>query len=285
MSLTSLSARLTRRSRSNFYYAFLALPRPRREALYAVYAFCRTVDDIADQGGDLDAARVALRRWREEVACCYASGAEPEHPIARQLAEAVRAFPIPRTALEAIIEGCEMDLSHVVYATAEELYPYCYRVASAVGLCCIEIFGYTDPRAREYAVSLGTALQLTNIIRDVGADARAGRVYVPRAELEEFGVGVEDLVAGRYSDAFVRLMARQTERARRFYRAAREAYPGADARALVPAEIMARIYGALLEEIERRRFRVFGDRVTLPTRRKVAIALRCWASARFARAA
>jgi phytoene synthase len=285
VSLASLSARLTRRSRSNFYYAFLALPRPRREALYAVYAFCRTVDDIADLGGDLDAARAALVRWREEVARCYAAGPGPEHPIARQLAEAVRAFPIPRAALEAIIEGCEMDLSQVVYATAEDLYPYCYRVASAVGLCCIEIFGYTDPRAREYAVNLGTALQLTNIIRDVGADARAGRVYVPRADLAEFGVAVEDLVAGRYTDAFVRLMERQAERARRFYGAARATYPAADARALVPAEIMGRIYGALLDEIERRRFRVLGDRITLPARRKVAIALRCWAAARFARAA
>ena len=285
MSLTSLSARLTRRSRSNFYYAFLALPRPRREALYAVYAFCRTVDDIADQGGDLDAARAALWRWREEVARCYATDSGPEHPIARQLAEAVRAFPIPRAALEAIIEGCEMDLSHVVYATAEDLYPYCYRVASAVGLCCIEIFGYTDPRARDYAVSLGMALQLTNIIRDVGADARAGRVYLPRRDLAQFGVGVEDLVAGRYSDAFVRLMESQTARARAFYRAAREAYPVADARALVPAEIMGRIYGTLLDEIERRRFRVFDERVTLPAHRKVAIALRCWAAARFASAA
>ena len=285
MSLTSLSARLTRRSRSNFYYAFLTLPRARREALYAVYAFCRTVDDIADLGGDPDTARAALQRWREEVARCYAPGPGPEHPIARQLADAVRAFPIPRVALEAIIEGCEMDLSHVVYAIADELYPYCYRVASAVGLCCIEIFGYTDPRAREYAVSLGTALQLTNIIRDVGTDARAGRVYVPREDLARFGVAVEDLVVGHHTEAFVRLMERQTERARGFYRAAREAYPVADARALVPAEIMGRIYGALLDEIERRRFRVFGDRVTLPARRKVAIALRCWASARFARAA
>ena len=285
MSLTSLSARLTRQSRSNFYYAFLALPRPRREALYAVYAFCRTVDDIADQGGDPDAARAALGAWREEVARCYGPGPGPEHPIARQLAEAIRAFPIPRAALEAIIEGCEMELSQVVYATAEDLYPYCYRVASAVGLCCIEIFGYTDPRARDYAVHLGMALQLTNIIRDVGADARAGRVYLPRQDLAQFGVGVEDLAAGRYSDAFVRLMESETARARDFYRAAREAYPAVDARSLVPAEIMGRIYGALLDEIARRRFRVFGERVTLPARRKVAIALRCWAAARFARAA
>jgi len=160
-----------------------------------------------------------------------------------------------------------------------------YRVAAAVGLCCIEIFGYTDPRAKEYAVHLGTALQLTNIIRDVGADARAGRVYIPQADLRTFGVTVDDLRQGRYSDAFVRLMTHEAERARRCYRAARAAFPEADARSLVPAEIMGRIYLALLEEIEARRFHVFAERVSLPARRKVVIALRCWAVGRLARRA
>jgi phytoene synthase len=282
VSLGSLSATLTRKSRSNFYYAFLTLPRARRDALYAVYAFCRTVDDVADLGRDPVAQRAGLARWREDVARCFERGDEPVHPIARQLKTAVAVYPIPRTALEAIIEGCEMDLERVRYETAEDLYPYCYRVASAVGLCCIEIFGYTDPRAREYAVNLGTALQLTNIMRDVGVDAAAGRVYVPQRDLKEFGVTEDDLREGRDSEAFVRLMARQAERARGFYAAARASYPAADARALVPAEIMGRIYGALLEEIEARRFRVFGQRVTVPTRRKVAIALRCWAAARLA---
>jgi phytoene synthase len=154
-------------------------------------------------------------------------------------------------------------------------------VASAVGLCCIEIFGYTDPRAREYAVNLGTALQLTNIMRDVGADARAGRVYVPQEDLRKFGVTTEDLRAGRYSDEFVSLMRHQAARARQFYRAARDAFPTADARSLVAAEIMGRIYRALLDEIEARGFRVFEERVTVPTGRKLAIALRCWASVRF----
>src|SRR5438132_12823045 len=202
--ITDLTARLTRKSRSNFYYAFLTLPRPRREALYAVYAFCRTVDDIADLGGERGVAppaqRRELQRWREDVARCYEPGAVPDHPIALRLQAAVRAYPIPRAALEAIIDGVEMDLDRVAYETADDLYPYCYRVASAVGLCCIEIFGYTDPRARDYAVQLGTALQLTNIMRDVGVDARAGRVYVPRQDLKEFGVGEEDLIEGRYSD-------------------------------------------------------------------------------------
>ncbi len=282
MSLASLSSRVTRRSRSNFFFAFLALPRRRRDALYAVYAFCRTVDDIADLGSDPSAQRAGLARWRADIVRCYDGGAV-EHPIARQLAAAVRAFGLPRAALEAIVDGCEMDLTHATYETAEDLDPYCYRVASAVGLCCIEIFGYTDPRARQYAVSLGMALQLTNIIRDVGADARNGRVYVPQTDLRRFGVTNEDLRAGRYSDAFVALMAHQAARARGFYADARAAFPSVDARPLVPAEIMGRIYYALLEEIEARRFRVFDERVTLPARRKAAIALRCWAGARVAR--
>ena len=147
-----LAARLTRKSRSNFYYAFLALPKGRRDALYAVYAFCRTVDDVADLGGERGAVAADQRRelaqWRHEVALCYAPDGVPAHPIARSLRDAVRAFAIPRDALLAIIDGVEMDLDRVRYETAEDLYPYCYRVASAVGLCCIEIFGYTDPRAR-----------------------------------------------------------------------------------------------------------------------------------------
>ena len=285
MSLTGLSSRVTRKSRSNFYYAFLALPRARREALYAVYAFCRTVDDIADLGTDAAAQRAGLAAWRRDIARCYESGAAPEHPIARQLAGAVREFGLPRGALEAIVEGCEMDLQRSTYETFEELVPYCYRVASAVGLCCIEIFGYTDPGARDYAVSLGMALQLTNIIRDVGADARGGRIYVPQQDLRTFGVSAEDLRAGRYGDAFVRLMTAQAARAREQYATAWAAFPAADARSLVPAEIMGRIYFALLGEIEARRFRVFDERVALPARRKAAIALRCWMSGLLSRVA
>ena len=283
MSLGSLSATLTRRSRSNFYYAFLTLPRARRDALYAVYAFCRTVDDVADLGRDPGVQRAELARWRADVARCFEPGPPPGHPIARQLAAAVRAYPIPRAALEAIIDGCEMDLERVRFETAADLYPYCYRVASAVGLCCIEIFGYTDPGARDYAVKLGTALQLTNIVRDVGADARDGRVYLPQQDLRQFGVTEDDLVAGRYGERFVKLMEHQAARARQFYAAAAAAYPIADARSLIAAQIMGGIYRALLDEIEARRFAVLGERITLPARRKVAIALRCWAAARLRR--
>jgi phytoene synthase len=284
MSVADLASRLTRRSRSNFYYAFLTLPRPRREALYAVYAFCRIVDDIADLGvdgvADPAAQHAGLAEWRREIARCYEPGEAPRHPIARQLATAVRAFNLPREALEAIIDGVEMDVDGVAFEKTEDLYPYCYRVASAVGLCCIEIFGYTDPRARQYAIDLGAALQLTNILRDVGADARVGRVYLPREDLRAHAVTPDDLRAGRYDDAVLAVLRAQAARAREYYRRAERGFPRVDGRSLVPARIMGAIYETLLEEIEGRRFQVFDARITVPTRRKVAIALRCWASAR-----
>ena len=284
MSVADLASRLTKRSRSNFYYAFLTLPRPRREALYAVYAFCRIVDDIADLGvdgaADPAAQHAGLAEWRREVARCYEAGGAPEHPIARQLAAAVRAFNLPREALEAIIDGVEMDVDGVAFEKAEDLYPYCYRVASAVGLCCIEIFGYTDPRARQYAIDLGMALQLTNILRDVGADARVGRVYLPREDLRAHGVTPEDLRAGRYDDAVLAVLRAQAARAHEYYQRAEREFPRVDSRSLVPARIMGAIYEALLHEIEARRFQVFGERITVATRRKVGIALRCWAGAR-----
>jgi phytoene synthase len=272
-------SRLTRKSRSNFFYAFLCLPKRQREALYAVYAFCRIVDDAVDVGQDRAAQRKELERWRAEIAQVF--GGRPEHPAAQRLQEAVKIFPIPREALEEIIAGVEMDLERSAYATFEDLYPYCYRVASAVGLCCIEIFGYTDARAREYAVNLGVALQLTNIMRDVQPDALAGRVYLPHEDLERFGVTADDLAAGRYAPAFVRLMEYQAARARAYYERAWAALPRADQRTLFAAEIMGRTYFALLETIERRRFRVFGGRVSVPTPRKLGIALRCWVQSRW----
>jgi len=271
-------SRLTRKSRSNFFYAFLCLPRAQREAIYACYAFCRIVDDAVDLGQDREAQRQELQRWRDEIGRVYEG--RPEHPAGQRLQVAVRRFPIPRAALEEIIAGVEMDMDHPTYETFEDLRPYCYRVASAVGLCCIEIFGYSDPRTREYAVNLGIALQLTNILRDVQADARVGRVYLPQADLRRFGVTAEDLAAGRYTPQFVDLMTFEAARARDYYQRAWAALPAADARRLFAAEIMGRTYFALLRAIEARRFHVFGRRVTLPTARRVAIALRAWLGSR-----
>lgn len=275
-------ARLTRKSRSNFFYAFLCLPRAQREAIFACYAFCRIVDDAVDLGQDRAAQRAELGRWRDEIARVYEG--RPEHPAGQRLQVAIRRFPIPRATLEEIIAGVEMDMDHPTYETFDALYPYCYRVASAVGLCCIEIFGYSDPRAREYAVNLGIALQLTNILRDVQADALAGRVYLPQADLRRFGVSAEDLARGRYTPEFVRLMTFEAGRAHDYYQRAWAALPAADAGRLFAAEIMGRTYFALLRAIEARRFDVFGGRVSLSTYRRVAIALRCWLGSRWSRA-
>ena len=272
MNAAERTAILARRSGSNFYYSFLFLPRRKREAMYALYAFCRTVDDAVDQGPpNPGEQRRILAEWRGELRRAYEG--HPSQPIAVHLAEVVRAFPIPRQHLEAILDGVEMDIDKRRYATFEELFEYCYRVAAAVGLASIEIFGYTDPRARDYAVNLGVALQLTNILRDLKTDAERGRIYLPLDELRRFGYGEEDLFHGRYTPAYLSLVRFQTDRSQASYRAARAALPRIDRRRLAAAEIMGAIYRALLTEIEARQFRVFEERVRLSTPRKVAIAL------------
>ena len=276
-------SRLTRKSRSNFFFAFLLLPRAQREAIFAVYAFCRIVDDTVDVGGDRAAQRAALERWRGEIARVF-EGA-PEHPAAQRLQEVIGLFPIPRSALEEIIAGVEMDLDRSSYETFEALYPYCYRVASAVGLCSIAIFGHTDPRARDYAVNLGIALQLTNILRDVQPDARMGRVYLPQEDLRRFGVTAADLREGRYTPRFVELMTWEAARAHDYYARAWRALPLVDQRRLFAAEIMGYTYFALLRAMEARRFQVFGERVTVPALRRIGIALSCWAGSRLRRPA
>jgi phytoene synthase len=274
-------SRLTRKSRSNFFYAFLCLPRPQREAIYAVYAFCRIVDDAVDLGGERAEQRAELRRWREEIARVYEG--VPAHPAAQRLQAAVRDFPVPRGALEEVLAGVEMDLLQHSYETFDDLRVYCERVASAVGLCCIEIFGYTDPRARDYAVDLGIALQLTNILRDLGEDARAGRVYLPQEDLRRFGVTPEELAAAHYTPRFLELARFEARRAREYYTRAWAAFPAQDRTRLFAAEIMGRTYWALLEAMEAREFRVLDGRVALPTWRRMVIALSCWLGARTGR--
>jgi phytoene synthase len=276
MNAADLTAKLTRKSGSNFYYSFLFLPRPQREAIYALYAFCRSADDAVDTGGGgAGEQRRVLAEWRSELGRVY--GGTPAHPIGVELARAVRAFPIPRPHLEAILEGVEMDIDRRRYATFEELYEYCYRVAAAVGLACIEVFGYSDPRARDYATNLGVALQLTNILRDLRTDAERGRIYLPQEELRRFGYPEDDLLRGRYTQPFLELMRFQADRTHAYYRAARAALPRPDRRRLLAAEIMGVIYHALLRTIERRQFRVFEQRVRLSTPRKLALALATFA--------
>jgi len=268
---------ITRRSASNFYYAFRLLSPPQRRSLYAVYAFCRFVDDIADDEGRAQPA-LLLQRWRDEVALVY-DGA-PSHPISRALADTVRRYPLERRHFLDLIAGVESDLRRKRYASFDELYEYCYRVASTVGLLCIEIFGYRSPAARDYAVDLGIAFQLTNILRDVLEDARRGRVYLPLEDLERFGCDESELLSGRYSPRVAALMAFECGRARAYYLRARGSLDRADRASLAPAEAMRLIYERLLDRIEARHFDVFGPRITLPRYEKVTLALAAWGLSR-----
>ena len=237
-------AEIARASSSNFYYAFMLLPAERRRALHAVYAFCRFIDDIADDEVIGDAVAL-LARWREEVDRVY--GGTPTRAISRALADSARHFNIPREHFEEIIAGVEMDLTRKRYASFEELRLYCYRVASAVGLICIEIFGYTNPAARLYAEKLGIAFQLTNIMRDVKEDGARGRIYLPQEDLARFDVSEEEILHSVYSPNFVRLMEFEAARAQEFYREAGAALPAEDRSSLLTAEAMRLIYGALLD--------------------------------------
>ena len=280
---------VTRKSSSNFYHAFRLLSSDRHKALCALYAFCRFMDDIADQSESSLAQSASnsrreqlsalLSTWREELRHCYAG--TPRHPISQALADVVQRFPIRQEYLAGIIDGVEMDLSRTRYATFDELYEYCYRVASLVGLACIEIFGYRRPSTREYAVNLGIGFQLTNIIRDVGEDAQRGRIYLPAEDLARFGYSEGDLFAGFYNEAFVRLMMFEGERAREYYHTALKHFASEDRRSLVAAEAMRLIYARLLDALAERQFHVFGTRVTLTSTCKARLALTAWVRGRF----
>jgi phytoene synthase len=264
-------------SGSSFYYSFLYLPRERRRAITALYAFCREVDDVVDETADAQLAATKLAWWRQEVDLLYAG--KPQHPVARALQPAVAAYGITAARLNEIIDGMAMDLTQTRYLDFAALERYCYHVAGVVGMLSAGIFGYSDARTLEYARALGTAFQLTNIIRDVGEDARNNRIYLPIADLQRFGVGAADLLQARHSEAFVALMRFQAERARRFYAEALAALPAADRRAQRPGLIMAAIYSALLEEIERDGFQVLHGRTSLTPLRKFWIAWKTWLSA------
>jgi len=280
---------ITRRSSSNFYYAFRLLSSERHNALCALYAFCRFMDDIADQpdaivpspnGGERKERLAALlHAWREELRRCYAGA--PQHPISQALADTVQRFPIQQEHLAGIIDGVAMDLSYARYQTFDDLYDYCYHVASLVGLACIEIFGYHNLGSRDYAVNLGIAFQLTNILRDVGEDARHGRIYLPEEDIVRFGYSAQEFKAGVYNDAFVRLMTFEGERAREYYHRAIRNLASEDLRALAAAEAMRLIYNRLLDALVARRFDVFATRVTLTPSCKVGLALRAWVRGRF----
>jgi phytoene synthase len=267
---------------TSFYYSFLVLPARKRAAIVAVWDFCRAVDDAVDEAPAGRSAAEVLH-WRDEVARCFDGGA-PATPQGRALQPLIAEFDLPRSAFEALVEGVEMDLHGRRYGTFEDLYEYCIRVASAVGLMCVRVFGCQDAGSRQYAIDLGVALQLTNILRDVPGDLALGRVYLPTDDLERFGVTEADLRdeaghAGRgvRSAKVKALLAFEAQRARAYYARADAALPRADARRLVAARIMGNIYRGILDRIERAGYDVFTAVIRVPRPRRALIAAGTWA--------
>jgi len=264
-------------SGSSFYYSFLFLPPPQRRAITALYAFCREIDDVVDECSDPSIAAAKLVWWRTEVAALY--GGAPHHPVTRALAPLAAPFGITQAHLNEILDGMEMDLRQARYADFGALERYCYHVAGVVGVLAVGIFGYANAQTLRYAETLGTAFQLTNIIRDVGEDAHKNRIYLPLDELQRFEVAPGDILAGRHTDAFGRLMDFQVQRAQGYYDRALALLPNEDRRAQRPGLVMAAIYRTLLGEIRRDGCRVLAHRVALTPLRKLWIAWRTWVAA------
>ncbi len=256
--------------KTSFYYSFLVLPAAQRRAIVSVWDFCRAVDDAVDE---LPAGDLAI--WRDEIERCYGRGA-PDTPQGRALQPHIRAFDLPRQAFEDVIDGVEMDLVRNRYETFDELFEYCRRVASAVGLICIRIFGCTSAAAADYALNLGVALQLTNILRDLSSDLERGRLYLPLEDLRACGCSIDDLAAGALSEPARRVIAFECRRAREYYERAVAVRPEAERRRLVAAEIMRAVYFETLRRIERSGYDVFSVRARVPRPRQALIALREW---------
>ena len=264
--------------KTSFYYSFLVLPAAQRRAIVAVWDFCRAVDDAVDEepcSNGLPAGREAVAFWRNELRACY-EGGQPQTSEARALQPLVRSFDLPRQAFADVIDGVAMDLDRSRYETFDELFEYCRRVASAVGMICIRIFGCTNPASDAYALNLGVALQLTNILRDIKGDLARGRVYLPLSDLRAHGCTVDDLAKGALTPALRTLLAFECDRARSFYQRAVEVRPADDRPKLIAAEIMRAVYFETLRRIERSGYDVFTTRTRLPRPQQAAIALRQW---------
>jgi 15-cis-phytoene synthase len=272
-----VSQSITRKSASNLALAFVLLPRPRREGMSVLYAFCRQVDDIADSESlPLEERRILLGSWREDLrrAC---EGGVPRLPVNRELQPIIQRYRLPFTLFDELMKGVEMDLDIKRYATWADLEQYCYRVASVVGLLSIEVFGYRHPACRDYAVALGQALQLTNILRDVRTDAARDRIYLPAEEMERCGVTAEEVLRCDFSPRYRDLAQRVAGRARAFYRQARTTLPEEDRRSMIAAELMGSVYWRLLQQLEARQFNVWGaSPVRVSRSRKLFLILRTW---------
>lgn len=261
-------------SGSSFYYSFRFLPQKKRQAITAFYAFCREVDDVVDECSDPHLAQQKLDWWRQEITDLYVG--KPHHPVCHALQPTIAAYNLPMDTLQEIITGMEMDLTLARYTTFADLHLYCHRVAGLVGEVSARIFGYTDPATLRYAADLGLAFQLTNIIRDVGEDARRNRIYVPIDELAQFNVHAHDILAGRHTTEFQALMAFQYQRAQHYYDQALSTLPTTDRKAQKTGLVMAAIYRTLLEEIRLEGFDVLNSRTSLTPMRKLWLAWRTW---------
>jgi 15-cis-phytoene synthase len=271
------SESITRRSASNLALAFILLPREKRRAMAALYAFCREVDDVADEESvPAQTRRERLRSWRDDIrAAC--NGGRPQFPVNRELQPVTARYRLPLALFEELLDGVEMDLETRRYADYETLELYCYRVASVVGLLSIEIFGYRNPACRDYAIHLGQALQLTNILRDVGNDAARGRIYLPRTELERYDVREDELLKGVDSERFRALAASVAARAASHYQRAHDLLPAEDRRSMISAELMGSVYWRLLRKLEQRGFPVLDpEPMRLNKAQKLGLILRTW---------
>ncbi len=263
---------VTQKSGSNFYLSFFSLPKQQREAMTAVYAFCREVDDAVDEPkGD---PKEAVEEWRREIDRTY--DGRPTLPLTQSLHKAIETFQLSKEYFDGILDGVAMDLRMSRYATFEALSGYIYHVAGEVGLLCMEIFGYRSERLKRYAVKLGTAFQLTNILRDIKKDAACGRIYIPQEDLARFGVTDQDLMAGRMTQGFKNLMSFETRRARGYYHEASVLPLPAERPALKAAEIMHAIYENILDRIERKNYDVYSKPIRVPTPTKVFLAAKTW---------
>jgi 15-cis-phytoene synthase len=265
---------ITRRAARNFYYAFVTLPKPRRRSIYAAYAFSRLADDIADGDADVASRSAALADLRLSLHTALAGA--PDGAIMTALADSAKTYDIPESLFNDIIDGVEMDLTKSRYATFDELREYCYRVASAVGLVSIQIFGYTDPQAKAHAVDLGLAMQLTNIMRDVGEDIANDRIYLPQDELARFNVTEEQLRTGKVDANFTALMQFQAQRARSYFASSLALFPLLEPRSRGCATGLHQLYAKLLDRIESRAYDVFSQRVSLPAWQKLRLTFTLW---------
>jgi phytoene synthase len=268
MSIDKEIHQITLSSKSNFLYSFFLLPKEKRKAIYTLYAFCRLTDDIADNLDPADKRLSRLNKWEKELKICLTKSAKNYFFTLKQVAER---FKIPFDHFFELIDGVRMDIANLRYNSFDDLKLYCYRVASTVGLMSIQIFGYKDPAILAYAENMGIALQLTNIIRDVGADAKLGRIYLPQEELNRFGVSEPEIMRNSYSENFYNLMNFQANRAHEYYKRADECLPSHEIRNMLVSEIMKNIYLKLLQKIEENHFRVLDNKIRLSLPRKIYI--------------